>query len=175
MRLRLVGVALLAGTLAACDDPAGPAPAPNASAGPAVDGVDHPVVVSGSGHIEAGDGLRNFTFHAVRHPDGSASGSYRIARTDLGTSFTVDVTCLTVVGNQAWLAGRIASADGGGVLPGTISYFYAIDNGEGSDAPADIVSLARINDREGEDLLFCAELPTGLPPRNVQLGNVQIR
>ncbi len=134
-----------------------------------------PVVVSGSGHIEAGDGLRNFTFHAVQHPDGSVRGSYQIRRTDLGTAFTVDVTCLSVVGNQAWIAGRIASSDQPGVVVGTISYFYAIDNGEGADAPADIVSLARINDREGEDLLFCANRPTLLPPRTVLLGNVQIR
>ena len=134
-----------------------------------------PNVVTGSGHIEAGDGLRNFTFHAIKRPDGSVEGSYRILRTDLSTEFAVDVTCLTVVGNRAWVAGIISYADSPGVLVGTVSYFYAIDNGEGDGASPDIVSLARINDRAGEDQLFCTILPTILPPRAVQLGNVQIQ
>lgn len=137
--------------------------------------VGHPVVVTGSGHVEAGDGLRNFTFHAIQRPDGSVEGSYRILRTDLSTEFTVDVTCLTVVGNRAWIAGIISQSDSPGVIVGTVSYFYAIDNGEGEGAAPDIVSLARINDRAGEDVLFCTILPTVLPPRVVRFGNVQIR
>jgi len=137
--------------------------------------VSPPILVTGSGHIEAGAGLRNFSFHAQQLPDGSVEGSYRILRTDLSTEFAVDVTCLSVVGNQAWVAGIISESDSPGVLLGTVSYFYAIDNGEGSNAQPDIVSLARVNDRAGEDILFCTTHPTVLPPRVVQFGDVQIR
>lgn len=142
---------------------------------PSLNSVAQPQLVTGSGHIEAGEGLRNFTFHAMLRPDGSAQGSYQIHRTDLGTVFSVDVTCLTIVGNRAWIGGIIASTNDPTIRVGTVSYFYAIDNGEGSDAPADIVSLARVNDLAGRDIEFCTTLPTLLPPRQVQLGGVQIR
>jgi hypothetical protein len=173
MRVHHVCLAVLAGVLAGCDNPASPAPIAS-SVRPSFS-VDAPVVVSGSGHIEAGDGLRNLTFHAMRRPDGSVTGSYQIRRTDLGVGFTVDVKCLTVVGNGAWIGGIIASTTQAGVVVGTVSYFYAFDNGEGSDAPPDIVSIARINDVPAALEEFCTDLPQILPPRNVQFGNVQIR
>lgn len=174
MRTDLVRVAVLAGALAACDNPVSPAPKASAIRPSfSVDGL--PIVVSGSGHIEAGDGLRNFTFRAVKRPDGSVEGSYQIRRTDLGVGFTVDVQCLTVVGNGAWVGGIIASSTQAGVTVGTVSYFYAFDNGEGSSAAPDIVSIARINDVPASLVEFCTELPQVLPPRNVQFGNVQIR
>jgi len=168
---RLGVLAVLAATAAGCERPAGELLAPE----PALVVVGEPRLVTGSGHIEAGDGLRNFTFHAMLRPDGSAEGSYQIHRTDLGTVFSVDVTCLAIVGNQAWIAGIIASTNDPTVRVGTVSYFYAIDNGEGIDAPADVVSLARINDLAGRDIEFCTNNPTVLPPRQVQLGGVQIR
>ena len=173
MRPHHVGLSVLAGVLSGCDTPTSPALI--ASAVRPSFSVGAPIVVSGSGHIEAGDGLRNLTFHAVKHPDGSVSGSYQIRRTDLGVGFTVDVKCLTVVGNGAWIGGLIASATQAGVNVGTVSYFYAFDNGEGSDAPPDIVSIARINDVPAALEEFCTELPQILPPRNVLFGNVQIR
>lgn len=88
--------------------------------------------------------------------------------------FHVDVTCMSVAGNQAWVGGIISRSDDPAVIVGTVSYFRAIDNGEGSGLP-DQVSPARINDRAGEDILFCTQQPTGLPLRNVEHGNVQIR
>jgi hypothetical protein len=166
----LVGTMMAAAFLAACERPASHFIAPTVALST---GVGH--MATGSGIIDAGEGLRNLTFHAVQNPNGSVSGSYRILRTDLSTEFAVDVTCLTVVGNQAWIGGRISFADSPGIVVGTISYFYAIDNGEGEAAAADLISLARVNDREGEDLLFCRDRPTLLPSRVVQYGNVQVR
>jgi hypothetical protein len=166
----LVALAAIAATAAGCARQAEELLEPQVSL--SVEG--EPRLVTGSGHIDAGDGVRNFTFHAVLRPDGSVSGSYQILRTDLGTEFSVDVTCLSIVGNQAWIGGIIASTNDPVVRVGTVSYFYAIDNGEGSDVPADIVSLARINDLAGRDVEFCTTRPTLLPPRTVQMGNVQI-
>jgi hypothetical protein len=174
MRSPLVRLAALAGLLAGCDHPASPARITGPLT-PSLSVEGRPVVVSGSGHIEVGDGLRNFTFHAVQHPDGSVSGSYAIYRTDLGTGFTVDVSCLSVVGNGAWVGGHIATSTQPGVVVGTVSYFYAFDNGEGGNAPPDIVSIARINDPPGRDVEFCTNRPQLLPPRVVEMGNVQIR
>jgi hypothetical protein len=179
MRRSIVGVTVLAAALTGCTGADSElASAPDAGLGSgsvSLSAVAAPAVVSGAGHIEAGDGLRNFTFHAIRLPDGSVEGSYQILRTDLGSVFSVDVTCLAVVGNQAWIGGRIASTNDPTVRVGSISYFYAIDNGEGSGASPDVVSLARINDAEGRDIEFCTTRPTLLPPRLVQMGDVQIR
>ncbi|MGH7713715.1 MAG: hypothetical protein ACREOG_20700 [Gemmatimonadaceae bacterium] len=169
----MVGIAIAGLLVTGCDSPVGRALSPSMLSAHSTSA--DPLVVTGSGHIEAGDGLRNFTFHAMLRPDGSVEGSYRILRTDLSTEFAVDVTCLSVVGNQAWIGGIISASGSPGIIVGTVSYFYAIDNGEGDDAQPDIVSLARVNDRAGEDLLFCATRPTLLPPRTVQFGNVQIR
>ena len=173
MRRSFVGRAVLAAVLTACTGAESePATAPDLALQAA---VSDPAIVSGAGHIEAGDGLRNFTFHAIRRPDGTVEGSYQITRTDLGSTFSVDVSCLTVVGNRAWIGGHIAATNDPAVVVGSVSYFYAIDNGEGSGASADVVSLARINDAQGRDIEFCTTLPLLLPPRLVQLGDVQIR
>jgi hypothetical protein len=60
------------------------------------------------------------------------------------------------------------------VIPGTVSYFWMVDNGEGAGAPADIVSVARINDVDESLVEFCTEGPTILPPREIVHGNVQV-
>ncbi|MEO7769672.1 MAG: hypothetical protein ABIX19_01495 [Gemmatimonadaceae bacterium] len=132
--------------------------------------------VTGSGHVPIGmtDDLREFTFHAIEHPDGSVTGSYKVERTDTGAYFIVDVTCMSVVKNTAWIAGRISETNTASVRVGTVSYFWAEDGGEGADAQ-DIVSNARINDRDGADVDFCNTRPTRLAPLRVEMGNVQIR
>ena len=71
--------------------------------------------------------------------------------------------------------GIISDSNAGFIEIGSVSYFYARDNGEGSAAPADIVSTARINDVEGEDRIFCADRPLLLPSFPIQYGNVQVR
>ena len=132
--------------------------------------------VTGSGHSTLGltDDLREFTFHAIEHPNGSVSGSYKVERTDTGQYFIVDVSCLSVAGNTAFVGGHIVETNIATVVVGSVSYFWAQDNGEGGDPP-DIVSVARINDRAGADVEFCTTHPLRLPPITVQMGNVQVR
>lgn len=95
--------------------------------------------------------------------------------TALDLFFTVDVSCMSIVGNTAWVGGIISDTNASFVQVGSVSYFYAIDNGEGSAAPADVVSTARFNDIAGEDLRFCDEQPLLLPSFEIQQGNVQVR
>ena len=130
---------------------------------------------TGSGHYTSGGELRTFAFSATKQADGSVSGEYQIiSRAGGGVIFHVDVTCMSVVGNQAWVAGIITRADDPVIRVGSVSYFRAIDNGEGG-GPPDQVTPARINDPAGEDIRFCTERPTGLPLRTVEHGNVQVR
>src|SRR5687767_14324574 len=81
-------------------------------AGPAM--ADEGVVASatGSGHFTSGGELRTFAVAAVKRADGSVSGEYQVrSRAGAGAVFHVGVTCMSVVGNQAWVAGIIEQSD----------------------------------------------------------------
>lgn len=136
-----------------------------------------PVVASATGGVQRirSDELWVLGFNAVRHADGSATGNYHVDRQDLGITFDVDVTCLTVVGDTAWIGGIIRKVKGPLVIEGTVSYFYVIDNGEGSDAPVDIASAIRINDLAGRDQVFCQDRPLLLSRGPIDFGNLQVR
>jgi len=130
----------------------------------------------GSGHYFAGDQIRTLAFSAVRHADGTVSGEYQINVHASALWFHVTVECMLTSGNVAWIGGHIdRSSDAAVVIPGTVSYFWMVDNGEGAGAPADIVSVARINDVDAALEEFCTEGPTVLPPREIVNGNVQVR
>jgi hypothetical protein len=138
---------------------------------------DNGVVASatGSAHRIRGDELWVLAFSAVKRADGTVTGNARIDRKDLGISWNLDVTCMAVQGNTAWIAGIIRNASGPVIREGTVSYFYVIDNGEGADAPPDVASAVRINDLAGQDQEFCQLRPLALPPSPIAHGNVQVR
>lgn len=161
---------LAALSLAGCTEDASPPLAPDIQLSAGLESA-----VTGSAHIASGTGLREFTFHATRKEDGSANGSYKIEFTATGLYFIVSVTCMAVEGNTGWVAGIISESTLPIVQVGTVSYFYAIDNGEGGQAAPDRVSIARINDVAGEDQVFCTQRPLLLPAFDIQQGNVQVR
>lgn len=138
------------------------------------------VLLTGAGHTDlpiSGD-MRNFTFHVRKDSDGQVSGGYRVHRHDIQAWFTVDATCMEVVGNTAWVGGIIADTNVPNIIRvGTVSYFFATDAGEGAGA-ADRVSRARTNDAAGQDRNFCNLRPTGIfdpNPLTIEQGNVQLR
>lgn len=166
----LHAAALSAFAIAGCAD--GSAPLDPAASLSHLAAVGHAVI--GSGHVDGAAGLREFTYHAIQHPDAGVSGSYKIVLPN-GLFFEADVSCLAVEGNTGWVAGVIRATNAGIVVIGSTSMFYAIDNGEGSGAPADIVSLAAFNMPGGVDLEFCHERPLLLAPLEITGGNVQVR
>ncbi len=138
------------------------------------------VLLTGAGHTDlpiSGD-MRNFTFHVRKDADGNVSGGYRVHRHDIDAWFTVDATCMEVVGNTAWVGGIIADTNVPNIIRvGAVSYFFATDDGEGAGA-ADRVSRARTNDAAGQDRNFCNLKPTGIfdpNPLTILQGNVQLR
>jgi hypothetical protein len=166
----LVKVSGLVLAIAACADPSALliSASPDLSLGPATNAV------IGSGHVEQAAGLREFTYHAVARADGSVSGSYKIVLAS-GLFFEADVTCLSVVGNTGWVGGVIRATNAAAVNIGSASTFFAIDNGEGDGAAADVVSNATFNGGAGADLVFCANRALALPQLTVTDGNVQVR
>jgi hypothetical protein len=115
------------------------------------------------------------SFNAQKSENGTVTGYAHIDRQDLGWSWDVEVTCLSVVGNIAWIGGIIRNASGGVAQDGTVSYFYVIDNGEGENDPVDRASGVRLNDLDGEDIRFCTDRPLVLPATDIAHGNVQVR
>lgn len=140
-----------------------------------VAGQGTPSVVAratGAAHREVADKPVLLNFSATKRGDGTVSGSYYYQSVFNHVSIHVDVTCLTVQGNRAWVAG-IISRSSIDALVGTVSYFYATNNGEGVGT-SDEVSLVRAGDVAGQDLVFCEELPILLPNREVLHGNVNV-
>jgi hypothetical protein len=170
---------LLLVALPACQDlPSGPAEPPpvlaSQSAGPVV------AIANGSGHRVRNGRALVFTFTARGKADGSAEGRYYLDWQDLGPALdhqrlqvVVDVTCMSVSGNTAWVGGIITHVDGPIAQEGTVSYFYVIDNGEG-DA-VDEISALRLNDVAGEDQVFCRDQPTLLARTPIEKGNAQVK
>lgn len=145
------------------------------------DAGPNPVVASatGSGHRVRNDRPLVFTFQANRRLDGSTKGRYHLDWQDLGPALdharlkvTVDVTCMSVRDNIAWVAGIITKVDGPIAQEGTVSYFYVIDNGPGA---TDEISQLRLNDVDGEDLVFCEEQPLLLGRTDIERGNAEVR
>jgi hypothetical protein len=140
----IIGVLFAAG----CDNGRIPA-APTAPAltGPATSFAGVVETATGSAHrirpLPDGE-LFVLTFTAAKRADGTTTGHAHVDRKDQDIAFDVDVTCLSVVGNVAWIGGIIRNARGGVARDGTVSYFYVIDNGEGSTAPLDIASATDI-------------------------------
>lgn len=166
-RMSLMSAMVLA--VASCSDPYGPSTKEEPQF--SVTGPFHHVV--GSGHVEQATGLREFTFHAIERPDGTVAGSFKVVLPS-GLFFEADVTCMAVAGNTGWVGGVIRETNAAVVIVGSVSTFYAIDNGEGEGA-ADVVSIAAFNGAAGADAAFCADRPLLLPPLTVDLGNVQVR
>jgi hypothetical protein len=175
-------IAGLAVTLVLGCAPAGDGPtSASASAGLATleAAADNPVVAlaTGAAHrirpLPDGE-LWVLTFNAEKRADGTVTGYAHVDRKDLDVAWDIDVTCMSVVGNTAWIAGIIRNARGSLPRDGTVSYFYVVDNGEGSAAPPDEASAIRLNDREGQDTVFCELRPLLLLRTVIAHGNVQV-
>jgi hypothetical protein len=171
---RFTGAALAVLTLA-CDTPIA---APDTAVEPFAASATHAGVIAsatGAAHRIRGGEVWVLSFNAIKRADGHVTGQYRVDRKDIPVSFNVDVTCMSVSGNTAWIAGIIRNQSGDIAVNGTVSYFYVIDNGEGPNGGGDIVSALRLNDVAGEDVLFCEDQPLLLPSAPVELGTVTVR
>jgi hypothetical protein len=155
--------------------------------------VTHPLATSAGSSMNeagvvqsAGGGAHRWTggqpfilsFEANKRADGTVTGRYHVDFKVLSARFDVVVTCLSVVGNRAWVGGIIEKTDSPLVQVGTSSYFWVIDRGEGANggiAPPDIISALILNDVPNAELQFCADRPVALPSRPIDDGNIRVR
>jgi hypothetical protein len=127
---------------------------------------------TGSGHFWVNDELRTFTFSALTHEDGTVTGEAQLDAHATDFSEHVSVNCLEVDGNQAFISGTITDSSRPDFVGGT-ALFSVQDNGEGSDAAPDRISL--LASRGPGSPLPPLDCNDHLPPNEpVEAGNVQV-
>ena len=145
---------------------------------------------TGSGHVKRPDGsIRKFTVNAVKHSDESVSGHYdlkvgplQLLKDDGFTppllSFTGTITCMTVIGNSAYLGGVVDSHQNGELFFGRSDFtgvaIELIDSGD--EAVADQISSVFVYfpDTPSTPQDYC-DAPTPGPVFPIDQGNITVR
>ena len=119
--------------------------------------------------------LQDFGFNAKLRPDGSADGWYTYRDVEDGVPFTLDgpVTCLTVIGNDAWIGGVIRSSNDP-TVEGLGAWWHVTDNGEGPNDPPDLTTFLGVGSLAATQA-FCDNHPPYRFPFAIQGGNIQVR
>jgi len=150
-------------------------------AGSALAGADGPSATGGS-HLVAHNvfglqtlELQDFGFNAKVATDGGADGWFTYRDVEDGVPFSTNgpVTCLTVIGNDAWIGGVIRSSNDPTVV-GLGAWWHVTDNGDGSSAPADVTSFLGIGS-PAQTQAFCDDHPAYRFPFAIDGGNIQVR
>ena len=136
---------------------------------------------SGSGSFRVftqTDDWRTFSFTASRHADGTVSGRWqRIRRREGNASEEMShgvVTCMLIVGNEAWLGGHATS----GIWsepPNNSVRWRIMDGGEGAGAGSNQISLQYTGGTPRAATNWCANTYTTLELFDIEAGNIQIR
>ena len=129
---------------------------------------------SGSGHMLRNGFNRTFSFTANRYSDGSSSGQLQLRSPEFDVVVHMQIDCLRVVGNTAHLSGTIVyTSNPSEAFVGEHNRLVVQDNGEGANAPSDLVSGIPAN--PGNTNPETCETNTLVPNRVVERGNVQVR
>lgn len=126
---------------------------------------------NGQGTLTVGSETRHFSFHANTMPNGTVKGSGVLNYTAGGRQTKFDITCMTVTGNSAVLSGVITSSSPDANLVGTGCLFQIVDNGEGSNATPDQMSLMFVGYTGGAPA--CTGGAPALNP--IEGGNIQVK
>ena len=183
-----VACSFLVLTVAACDGEIPAAPDAvlahtdlDAKAYPAT----HSVTGQGTTWSESGQQWFIISLNARLMPDGTAKGNFhwQYRSREPGGRIFVKVSCLAVVGNEAWILGQ-ASQAGNEANVGKWMGVHVVDYGEGRDAPPDEIYQRWFGpspDSEFPEVPpaaateFCPGTSTDGPdPRALMSGNIQV-
>jgi hypothetical protein len=119
--------------------------------------------------------LQSFGFNARLRGDGSADGWFTYRELDDGSPYTADgpVTCLTVIGSDAWIGGTIEHSNDPGSV-GMGAWWHVTDDGEGASGAPDITTFLGVGTQERTQL-FCSSHPPYLHPFPIDHGDIQVR
>ena len=119
-------------------------------------------------------GIRVIAFNARERANGTFDGQWQRMNHVPGGPATPnhgEVLCVSFNGNQAWI-GTIATT---GPFAGFEGGFRVIDNGQGSNAPRDEVSLHVVNFGIGGAEIYCNDQPEFPGLLQEGAGNISIR
>ena len=119
--------------------------------------------------------LRGFGFAARLESDGSADGWFDYRDVEDGVPFTAggEVTCLTVIGTDAWIGGVISKSNEPTFI-GLGGWWHVTDNGQGAGSPPDITTFLGVGSLE-DTAAFCANHPAYRFPFPIDGGDIQVR
>jgi len=174
---RVILLLLLAAAIAACHDEVSPI----AGDGPLYSSVgSRPVYqVSGGGSVVRDDpaGARRsvYAFSATLDATGAASGQAEIHFTSNPARLHVDVTCVVVRGNEAWLSGPVTRSDNPDFPLGSVFLWRVQDNGPSSAAAPDRISGFVWNPQQNFPPSACLWQPESMTMGPWTNGSVDIR
>jgi hypothetical protein len=145
---------------------------------PATPAAPNGVVASatGSGHMIRSGFNRTFAFSAVKRADGTVTGQLQLNSRSLDVVVHIRIDCLRIEGNKAHMSGIVtrSSNPAEGVV-GELNRLVVEDNGEGANAPPDMISGIPANNTPPLDTATCETNPNRTPDRVVERGNIQVR
>jgi len=141
-----------------------------ASAPALAQGVVHKVSVGGHDQDPAGHTDANFSLSAVQHADGTVTGQWSDQFGQGQGGIHVQINCLSVSGNEAWVSGFISSGNVGGVdVTGLPCITRVQDNGTSANDTPDAISFSFIG-----VATLCTAQPN-LPLNPMTDGQVTVR
>ncbi|HEY6835592.1 MAG TPA: hypothetical protein VI142_03895 [Gaiellaceae bacterium] len=162
-------VALLAvlGTLLVAGSAAGSTNGPSATGGSHLIAHD----VFGLQTLE----LQHFGFNAKIQHDGTADGWFDYRDIEDGSPFSANgpVTCLTVIGNDAWIGAVIRSSNDPTVV-GLGAWWHVTDNGSGAGSPPDVTTFLGVGSL-ADTQAFCDNHPPYRFPFAIDGGDIQVQ
>src|SRR4029077_9167873 len=109
------------------------------------DGVQHVVSVGGHDQDPTGNTDANFSLVAIQYGDGHSSGQWTDQFGQGQGGIHVQVNCVFVAGNEAWISGIISSGNFNGAdLSGLPVITRVQDNGKSAKDPPDAISFSFI-------------------------------
>jgi hypothetical protein len=143
--------------------------------------ADHDFAL-GNSHLVAHDvfglqtlELQHFRFGAFTLPGRGAAGRFDYRDIEDGLPFDADgrVTCLTVIGRDAWVGGVIERSNDPTVT-GLGGWWHVTDNGHGSHGTPDVTSFLGVGSLEATQAFCDAHAPYRFA-FDVQRGGVLVR
>ena len=119
--------------------------------------------------------LKHFDFFAVANGDGTAFGWFNYRDREDGTPFGArgPVTCLTVIGRDAWVGATIKHSNDSTVI-GLGGWWHVTDNGGVAGSPPDITTFLGIGSLDAT-AAFCADHPAYVHPFPIDGGDIRVR
>lgn len=123
--------------------------------------VVHRVTAGGADIIAPGVDA-NWSLVGFQYADGSASGKWTDQFGHGNGGFHADITCVNVVGNEAWVSGVARSGD----FAGRVWVAHMRDNGRSANEPEDEISYSILTLPGAPETICKAPFPIALVPRS---------